>query len=71
LKIKYSPHEPHKKREQSQNVGGENLKGNRLKMLLTQFFDFLGYKKRDLTNSLPKLLAVILTANTIGSSATI
>lgn len=31
-------------------------------MLLTQFFDFLGYQKRDLANSLPKLLAVILTA---------
>lgn len=44
------------------NVGGENLKSDRLKMLLTQFFDFLGYQKRDLANSLPKLLAVILTA---------
>jgi hypothetical protein len=40
-------------------------------MFLTQFSEFLGYKKRDLANSLPKLLAVILTANTIGSSATI
>ena len=40
-------------------------------MLLIQFSEFLGYKKRDLANSLPKLLAVILTANTIGSSAMI
>ena len=41
-------------------------------MHLTQFFDFLGYQKRDLANSLPKLLAVIyVTANTIESSATI
>lgn len=31
-------------------------------MFLTQFSEFLGYKKRDLANSLPKLLAVILTA---------
>lgn len=44
------------------NVGGENLKNDRLKMFLIQFFEFLGYKKRDLANSLPKLLAVILTA---------
>jgi hypothetical protein len=41
-------------------------------MLLIQFFEFLGYQKRDLANSLPKLLAVIyVTANTIESSATI
>lgn len=44
------------------NVGGENLKNDRLKMFLIQFSEFLGYKKRDLANSLPKLLAVILTA---------
>lgn len=40
-------------------------------MLLIQFSEFLGCQKRDLANSLPKLLAVILTANTIESSAMI
>lgn len=31
-------------------------------MFLIQFSEFLGYKKRASANSLPKLLAVILTA---------
>ena len=41
-------------------------------MFLIQFSEFLGYQKRDLANSLPKLLAVIhIAANTIESSAMI
>ena len=35
----------------------KNLKNDKLKMFLIQFSEFLGYQKRDLANSLPKILA--------------
>lgn len=40
-------------------------------MLLIQFYEFLEYQKRASANSYRKLLAVILTANTIEFSAMI